>query len=58
VKYTCNTPGAISISILFLDDKGRMVPVRGSPYNIECKAGVDAKSNLMNGSLMAAQIKK
>jgi dynein heavy chain len=53
VKYTCDLEGEISISILFLDDKGKMVPVRGSPYTIFCKDGVDPKCNLMTGKLMA-----
>jgi len=52
VKYTCETEGVINISILFLDDKGKMVPVRGCPYSIHCKDGVDPKSNLMTGKLM------
>jgi len=53
VKYTCDTEGPLSIQILFLDDKGRMVAVRGSPFTINCKDGVDPKSNLMTGKLMA-----
>ena len=58
VKYTCETEGVINISILFLDDKGKMVPVRGCPYSIHCKDGVDPKSNLMTGKLMGEQIAK
>jgi len=58
VKYVVEAEGPVSISILFLDDKGRMVPVRGSPYLINYKDGVDPKCNLMTGKLMAEQIAK
>ena len=57
VKYYCDSEDPLSISILFLDDKGKMVPVRGSPYTITGKKGADVKTNAMTGPLMAAQIK-
>lgn len=33
-KYTCPEPGEIEITINFLDDKGKMVPIRGSPLKV------------------------
>ena len=32
VKYTAESEGTINITVLFKDDKDKMVPVRGSPY--------------------------
>lgn len=32
VKYTVENEGTVNITVLFKDDKDKMVPVRGSPY--------------------------
>jgi hypothetical protein len=41
VNYQVEEPCEVKIEILFKDDKGQMVPLRGSPYN----ASFDEKAN-------------
>jgi len=57
-KYQIADPGDVEITIQFLDDKGKMVPIRGSPYTATFAAGVNPKDNTMTGGALAKQIQK
>ena len=42
----------------FEDDKGKMVPLRGSPYTASFIPGLKAIDNTMTGSIMDKYLKK
>ncbi len=48
----------MEIHINFEDDKGKMVPIRGSPYTSSFTARAKASDNQMTGGAMDKQIKK
>jgi hypothetical protein len=56
--YTVENEGEVEVTINFLDDKGKMVPIRGCPYKSTFSNKGLAKDNLMTGSLMDKYIKK
>lgn len=58
VEYTCEEEGDVHIRVDFLDDKGQMVPVRGSPYKASFVADAKPADNLMSGGCMARYIAK
>ena len=56
VKYTAPEEGEVEIKILFQDDKGNMVPLRGSPYKAGMKAGFKENDGKMVGEAMKKYI--
>jgi hypothetical protein len=56
--YTVENEGEVEVTINFLDDKGKMVPIRGCPYKPNFVNKGVAKDNLMTGTLMDKYIKK
>jgi len=57
-KYQVAEPGEVTVAIHFLNDKGQMVPIRGSPYCAQFVDGISAKDNTMTGGAMAKHIQK
>jgi dynein heavy chain len=58
VKYQNDEPGEVKINVEFLDDKGQMVYVRGSPYKANFVEAGKAIDNTMTGALLDKHIKK
>lgn len=58
VKYVMETEGTCNIQVLFCDDKGKMVPLRGSPYQSSFVASTPANYNLLNGPLLPKYVTK
>lgn len=56
VKYEVDEECEVKIDILFEDDKGKMVPVRGSPYKGSFNAKSAAASNNITGPAMGKYI--
>lgn len=52
VKYQIDDEAEIKIEILFEDDKGKMVHIRGSPYKANFKAASAANANVITGPAM------
>lgn len=52
VKYQVDEEAEVKIEILFEDDKGKMVPVRGSPYKGSFSAKSAATANNLTGPAM------
>jgi len=50
--------GTATISVLFKDDKEKMVPLRGSPYVATFSAATPTNHNLMNGPLLPKYVTK
>lgn len=48
----------VEVHILFEDDKGEMVPIRGSPYTASFSKDVKPIDNTMAGPLMQAHFKE
>ena len=46
------------MNVCFEDDKGKMVPIRGSPYTASFITGLKASDNTMTGSIMDKYLKK
>lgn len=57
-SYTSNEECEVEIRIEFEDDKGRMVPLRGSPYKASFSSKAKAADNTMIGGVMAKYIAK
>jgi len=55
-KYQSDEEGPVEIHIMFEDDKGKMVPIRGSPYSASFVEKAKQSDNLMTGGLMAKYI--
>jgi hypothetical protein len=51
-KYAAVQEGDVEIKILFQDDKGRMVPLRGSPYKSSAKPGFKESDGKMVGEAL------
>jgi dynein heavy chain len=49
VKYQVDQECTVAITVLFKDDKDKMVPVRGSPYSATFSASTPATANHMSG---------
>jgi hypothetical protein len=58
VTYQVDEPCEVAVSVLFRDDKGKMVPVRGSPYRATFEEGVNPNVNALIGPGMPKQIAK
>jgi hypothetical protein len=58
VKYKVEAAGDYAIDVTFLDDKGKMVPVRGSPYTATFAEGVKADMNTLNGPVLPKYVAK
>jgi dynein heavy chain len=56
VKYVIPEPCDCKIEILFEDDKGTMVAIRGSPYKSNFSAKSQASSNVLTGPAMQKYI--
>lgn len=56
VKYVAPEEGDVEIRILFRDDKGNMVPLRGSPYKSCMKAGFKENDGKLIGEAMKKYI--
>ena len=52
VNYTCDEPMDCKVTVMFRDDKGKLVPVRGSPYTVNFSKDVPAAHNSVNGPSM------
>jgi len=52
VKYQMDDESEIKIEILFEDDKGKMVHIRGSPYKANFKVASAANTNVITGPAM------
>jgi dynein heavy chain len=58
IKYQCDTEGSCTISVLFKDDKEKMVPLRGSPYTSSFVSTTPANHNSLSGPLMPKYVSK
>jgi hypothetical protein len=56
VKYQVDEEADLTIEVLFQDDKGKMVPVRGSPYSAGFKAGTKPELNHLNGPALPKHV--
>lgn len=45
VNYQVDEPCEVKIEILFKDDKGQMVPLRGSPYSASFEEKINPNAN-------------
>lgn len=57
VQYQIDTEIEVEVHVLFEDDKGNMVPIRGSPYKANFSKETNPKDNLMTGPLMQSHLK-
>jgi len=61
-RYTAPEEGDVEVKILFRDDKGNMVPLRGSPYKASMRAGFKEADGRMVGEALkkfiAAEVKR
>jgi len=57
-EYQVEEEGPVDIDIKFLDDKERMVPIRGCPMKASFSSKAGPKDNLMTGTAMDRNIKK
>lgn len=55
-RYSAVQEGEVEIRILFQDDKGNMVPLRGSPYKAGMKAGFKENDGKMVGEALKKYI--
>ena len=55
-KYNAPNEGEVEIKVLFQDDKGNMVPLRGSPYRGYMTAGFKEADGKMVGESMKKYI--
>jgi len=58
VKYQVEEECEVQISVLFKDESGSMVPVRGSPYSASFNANTNANANNLTGPVMTKHITK
>lgn len=56
VKYQMNEEQKVKCDIQFLDDKGKWVPVRGSPYSASFNSKTPASANNLTGTAMTKHI--
>ena len=56
VKYFVDAETDVKIDIYFEDDKGKMVPIRGSPYRASFNAKSAANVNNLTGPAMGKYI--
>ena len=56
--YTVNEECQVEVKIEFEDDRGKMVPLRGSPYSASFTSKAKAADNTMIGGAMAKYIAK
>ena len=56
VKYQLDTEEEVSITVLFKDEQGNMVPVRGSPYNASFNANTNPNANNLTGPALTKHI--
>lgn len=56
VKYQVDDEAEVKIDILFEDDKGKMVSVRGSPYRAAFSSKAQPPSNNLTGPAMGKYI--
>lgn len=56
VSYTATEVCQVSVAITFEDDKGKMVPIRGSPYKATFSAKASANANNLTGPAMQKHI--
>lgn len=56
VTYKVEEECEVSIQILFKDDKGKMVPIRGSPYNATFSAQTKPDANNLVGSAITKHV--
>lgn len=55
-KYQMDDEGEVDINIMFEDDKGKMVSIRGCPYKATFSKDVKAAANQMTGPAMTSYI--
>lgn len=55
-RYTAPADGDLEIKIEFQDDKGKMVPLRGSPYKARMIPGFKDTDGKMNGEALKKYI--
>ncbi len=58
VKYQVDQECSVNIHILFKDDKEKMVPLRGSPYQASFSAATKAEANLLSGTTLPKYVTK
>jgi hypothetical protein len=56
VKFQVDEEAEVKIDILFEDDKGKMVPLRGSPYKASFNSKSAPNSNVLTGPAMGKYI--
>lgn len=56
VTYKVEEPCEVKVEILFEDDKGKLVPVRGSPYKASFSDKSAANHNILTGPAMQKYI--
>ena len=56
VKYQVEEECEVKIEILFEDDKGKMVPLRGSPYKASFNPKSNPQANTLTGGAMSKYI--
>lgn len=58
VKYQVDEECEVNISVLFKDDKDKMVPLRGSPYKSSFSSATAANHNSLTGPLLPKYVTK
>jgi dynein heavy chain, axonemal len=58
VKYQVDEECDVSIEVLFCDDKGKLVPVRGSPYTANFVTGTKPEMNHLNGPALPKHVNR
>jgi hypothetical protein len=58
VKYQVDEECTVNISVLFQDDKQKMVPLRGSPYQASFVSTTPTTHNSLTGPLLPKYITK
>jgi hypothetical protein len=58
VKYQVDEECTVNISVLFQDDKQKMVPLRGSPYQASFVSTTPTTHNSLSGPLLPKYITK
>lgn len=58
VTYTVQQECSVNITVLFQDDKGKMVPLRGSPYSASFNSHAKADANHLNGPSLPKYVTK
>ncbi len=58
VKYSVEQECSVNITVLFKDDKDKMVPLRGSPYTASFSASAKSEVNNLLGSVLPKYVTK